>query len=46
MAYQMRRRLSIFDTMRQPSENEGASSSVSTASSEAPMARRSCAPTS
>ncbi len=44
MAYQMRRRLSIFDTMRQPSANDGGSSSVSTASSATPIARRSWAP--
>ena len=42
--YQMRRRLSIFQTMRQASANEGGSSSVMMASAEAPMARRSWAP--
>src|SRR5437763_5518915 len=40
-AYQMRRRLLIFHTMRQPSAKLGATSSVFAASSEAPIARRS-----
>ncbi len=40
----MRRRVSVFQVMRHASPKEGASSSVAIASSEAPMARRSCAP--
>src|SRR5438309_4899528 len=40
-AYQMRRKLSTFQTMRQPSAKLGDTSSVSAASSEAPIARRS-----
>ena len=37
-AYQMRRRLSIFHTMRHPSANDGGASSVMSASVEAPIA--------
>src|SRR3546814_15137196 len=42
--YQIRRSDSIFQTSRQPSAKLGGSSSVSTTTSEAPIARRSCAP--
>ncbi len=42
--YQMRRRVSIFQTIRQPSAKDGATSSVSMTASLAPMARRSWPP--
>ncbi len=43
-AYQMRRRLSIFHTMRHDSAKLGRASSVCAAASDAPAARRSKTP--